>query len=70
MSSDFAQPFVLYTSLWSMCSTQTRLTLAVRGEAGKGARPIVVEQRDIDIFAKLEQLDEDFMLRVNPKGQV
>ena len=48
----------------------TRFTLAVRGDAAPGCEPVHVNEHEVDIFDKMEQVDEHFLLEVNPKGQV
>jgi hypothetical protein len=69
MSNDPAH-FDLWTNTYSLCSTMIRYTIAVRGDPEPGSVPITVEEHELDIVEKMEQLDEHFLLGVNAKGQV
>ncbi|KPI36525.1 uncharacterized protein AB675_4437 [Cyphellophora attinorum] len=60
----------LYYHPYSICSLQVLYTLAIAAaytDAGKGVPEI--EQHFVDIF-KDDQLEETFLTRINPKGQV
>jgi len=46
-----------------------RYTLAIRGAPHSPAAAMTVDEQMVDIFHEA-QLDEDFLLNVNPKGQV
>jgi hypothetical protein len=46
-----------------------RYTLAIRGTANRASEEMVLEEREVNIFAA-EQLKEPFLCDVNPKGQV
>lgn len=59
----------LYYHPFSVRSAMVRYTIALRGHVGAGAVPIIVKEREVDIF-EMEQLEEWFMFEVNPKGQV
>ena len=48
----------------------TRFTLAVRGDAAPGCESVHVNEHEVDIIYKMEQVDEHFLLEVNPRGQV
>jgi hypothetical protein len=68
-SNDQNTPYVLYHNTYSICSLMVRYTLAVRGTPHSPAAAITVDEQMVDIFHEA-QLDEDFLLNVNPKGQV
>jgi len=61
--------YTLYHNYYSICSIMIRYLLAVRGEPLDAASTMVVEEKAIDIFNE-EQLAEDYLLHVNPRGQV
>jgi hypothetical protein len=48
----------------------TRYAIAVAGEPKPGVIPVVVRETEIDIVVDMTNLVEDFLLGVNPKGQV
>jgi hypothetical protein len=60
----------LYRCVWSLCSTMTRYAFAVRQSPKPGADDIVLTEHEVDIVDKLHQLDEKYLLEINPKGQV
>jgi hypothetical protein len=62
-------PYVLYHNIWSICSTMVRYTLAVRGAPSNSAEAMVIQEQEVDIYNNA-QLEEHFLLQVNPKGQV
>jgi hypothetical protein len=64
------QDFDLYVCKYSLCSLMTRYTIAVAGELKPGGFPVVVNEHEIDIVFDMNNLDEDFLVGVNPKGQV
>jgi hypothetical protein len=68
-SNDQNTPYVLYHNTYSICSLMVRYTLAVRGTPHSPAAAMTVDEQMVDIFHEA-QLDEDFLLNVNPKGQV
>src|SRR5256885_3422319 len=63
------KPYVLYHNLYSICSIMVRYTLAVKGAPQKPAAAMVVKEQEVDIFHGA-QLDEQFLLEINPRGQV
>jgi hypothetical protein len=68
-SNDQNTPYILYHNTYSMCSLMVRYTLAVRGAPHSPAAAMTVDEQMLDIFHEA-QFDEDFLLNVNPKGQV
>lgn len=70
MASGRTDHLVLYTNHYSLCSIMTRFTIALRGKVGPNSVPITVEEREVDIIHRMEQMEEQFMLEVNSKGQV
>jgi hypothetical protein len=46
----------------------TRYGIAVAGKPV--GVPVAAKEHEIDIFVNKTNLDEDFLVRVNPKGQV
>ena len=46
-----------------------RYTLSERGARREGSLPLSIELKDVQIF-KGEQLTEEYLCDVNPKGQV
>jgi hypothetical protein len=60
----------LYQNDYSLCSLMTRYTFAVRQNPKRGADDVVLRQHNVDIFFNLEQLNEKFLVEINPKGQV
>jgi hypothetical protein len=62
-------PYILFWNPFSICSLMVRYTLAIRGTANRASEEMVLEEREVNIFAA-EQLKEPFLCDVNPKGQV
>ena len=62
-------PYTLYHHPYSICSLMVRYTLAVKGAPHSPAEMMVVKEQEVDIF-KGAQLDEHFLLEINPQGQV
>lgn len=58
----------LYFHPFSVRSAMVRFAIALRGDVDPGLTPIAITERAVDIF-EMEQLEEWFMLEVNPKGQ-
>jgi hypothetical protein len=48
----------------------TRYTIAVAGKPKPEGIPVVVKVHEIDIVDDMTNLDEEFLVGVNPKGQV
>jgi hypothetical protein len=65
---DTEQNFDLYVCKYSLCSLMTRYAIAVAGKPG--GVPVIAKEHEIDIFVNMNNLDEDFLVGVNPKGQV
>ena len=61
--------YILYHNFYSVCSIMVRYTLALRGPAEDDASAVLVEEKEVDIFHE-EQLTEQFLSEINPKGQV
>jgi hypothetical protein len=62
--------FDLYYHPYSICSLQVLYTFAIaRAYTNAGEDKLEIEEHFVDIF-KDDQLDETFLTRVNPKGQV
>jgi hypothetical protein len=65
-----ASEYTLYHNPFSICSIMMRYLIAVRGEPVDAASSMgVIKENMIDIFNE-EQLREDYLLHVNPRGQV
>lgn len=62
-------PYTLYHHRYSICSIMVRLTLAMRGTP-KDGQGVHIEESEVDIIEKREQLSEKFLCEINPKGQV
>lgn len=69
LKMDSPQAYTLYFNKWSICSQMILLTLAFKGEPKDDSASMTVEQKHIDIMSS-EQLEEAFLTKVNPKGQV
>ena len=67
-SNDQNTPYVLYHNTYSICSPMVRYTLAVRGAPHNPAAAMTVDEQMVVIFHGA-QLDEDFLLSVNPKSE-
>lgn len=63
------QTYTLYHNKYSVCSIMVRYTLALRGTPKDPSSPILIEEKDVDIFHQ-EQLSEHYLCEINPKGQV
>jgi hypothetical protein len=62
--------YTLYYHPYSICSLQVLYTLAIAAANSSEGDPLLeVERRIVDIFNDA-QLEETFLTRVNPKGQV
>lgn len=59
----------LYFHPYSICSLMVRYTLALRGKPKVASPDIVLDLHEVDIFHGA-QLEEHFLLNVNPMGQV
>jgi hypothetical protein len=64
------ESYTLYYNTWSICSQMVRLTLAFRGQPKDGESEMIVEEKAIDIYHTFAQLDESFLIEINPKGKV
>ena len=62
-------PYILYHNYYSICSIMMRYLMKVRGEPANAASRMDVKEELIDIFNE-EQLSEEYLLKVNPNGQV
>jgi hypothetical protein len=69
MAYDRTDHVMLYTNTYSLRSLMTRFTIALRGKAAATSIPVIVEEREVNIY-EMEQMNETFMLEVNAKGQV
>lgn len=69
VNMEYPESYTLYFNKWSICSQMVQLTLAFRGEPKGDESTMIVEQKEIDIL-KSEQLEEAYLLEINPKGQV
>ncbi|KAK5995683.1 hypothetical protein PT974_04100 [Cladobotryum mycophilum] len=54
----------------SICSIMVRYCVAIRGNPKENSPEITFVEKHVDIIAAKDQLSEDFLLNVNPKGQV
>jgi hypothetical protein len=61
--------YTLYHHPYSICSIMVRYTLALRGSPKDPSSQINVTEKVVDIFHEA-QLEEDFLLNINAKGQV
>jgi len=61
--------YTLYHHPFSVCSLMVRYTLAIAGPTNQYTTSMDVVEKEIDIYNS-GQLDEHFLTRVNPKGQV
>lgn len=61
--------YTLYHHPYSICSIMVRYTLALRGPSKDPSSKIDVTEKVVDIFNSA-QLEEDFLVNINPKGQV
>jgi glutathione S-transferase len=68
MSDTDPNHYTVYYNPFSICSIFVRSTLAFSKTPASGT-PITVTESLVDIY-KDEQLHEDFLLTINPKGQV
>lgn len=64
-----ATDYTIYHNYYSICSIQSRYVLKVRGKAANAGSEMLVQEQEVDIFNE-EQLSEDYLIRINPKGQV
>jgi hypothetical protein len=65
--TDEIRPYTLYYNDYSICSLMVRFTLACCQPSGNNAP--VIEEKKIDIHQG-EQLAENYLCTVNPKGTV
>lgn len=63
-------PYTLYYSPISLCSYMLRYALAIRGLPKDGAEEIAIEEKEVDIHFKMEQMSEFYLTKINPKGKV
>ncbi|KAF2174139.1 hypothetical protein M409DRAFT_16409 [Zasmidium cellare ATCC 36951] len=63
-------PVTVYYSPVSLASYMLQYTLAIRGAPTNPEDEITIEEKEVDIHFKLEQLSEFYLLNVNPKGKV
>jgi hypothetical protein len=63
------ETFTLYHHKFSICSIMVRYTIAIRGPPKDESSSILIEEQEHDIFHE-EQLTEQFLCGINPKGQV
>jgi glutathione S-transferase len=61
--------YTLYHNPFSICSIFVRYTLAMAGESRDADSMLHVHENMVDL-AKQEQLAEDYLTKINPKGQV
>lgn len=61
--------YVLHYDIYSICSSMVRLTFELRGVPRSQDDEMILEERWVDITVG-KQLEEDFLVNVNPKGQV
>lgn len=66
---DDANTYVLYHHIYSVRSLMVRYAFAIAGEVDPVSSGIKIREESIDIFHD-EQLNEHFLLDINPKGQV
>lgn len=59
----------LYHNTYSVCSLMVRYTLALRGPPKDASSAIEVHEQEVDVYHE-EQLSEQFLCEINPKGQV
>ena len=59
----------IYYHRYSICSLMVRYMLALRGHPKPSSSDILVDLHEVDIFHGA-QLEEHFLLDINPKGQV
>ncbi|KAF3767945.1 hypothetical protein M406DRAFT_355772 [Cryphonectria parasitica EP155] len=70
-STDYSAPFTLYYGYYSVFSTMVRLTFALRGAPRPDRPEMTLHKQPISISpAEPEQLSEEYMTKINPKGQV
>ena len=61
--------YVLYYYSFSLYSIMVRYAIALRREPNTLEPAMVIEQREV-LLIEDQQLDQDFLLKVNPRGQV
>ncbi|OQV10801.1 Glutathione S-transferase, domain-containing protein [Cladophialophora immunda] len=63
------EPYTLYYASHSICSIMVRVTFALRGppKHGKGLQ---IQEQEVDIGDKAEQIEESFLCDINPEGYV
>ncbi|OAP54847.1 hypothetical protein AYL99_11295 [Fonsecaea erecta] len=62
-------PYTLYHNYYSICSIMMRYLMRIRGDPASPAVKMDVTEHNVDIFSE-EQFSEDYLLKVNPNGQV
>ena len=67
--SDQRGHYVLHYDIYSICSSMVRFTNQFRGPSQSPASAMSIEEKLVDIH-RMDQLEEKFLLEVNPKGQV
>jgi len=61
--------YILYHNYYSICSIMMRYLMRIRGDPANSAVKMNVMEKNIDIFNE-EQFSEEYLLKVNPNGQV
>lgn len=61
---------ILYHNVYSLNSIMARHCYAARGPAKDAESEMRVQEQAMDIFIKLDQLDEDYLCNLNPLGEV
>ena len=64
-----AAKYILYHHPYSICSLMVRYTQAVAGHPRDSSSAMKLDEQVVEIM-KGAQLEEDFLVKVNPKGQV
>ncbi|KAH8887055.1 hypothetical protein GQ53DRAFT_331629 [Thozetella sp. PMI_491] len=62
--------YTLYFYPYSIVSIMARYAIALRGPPKEGLSDLSINEQAVDIVVNLEQLSEDYLCNVNPKGQV
>ena len=61
--------YTLLHNPFSICSLMVRYAIAVRGEPKDESSAMSITEQVVDLFHS-EQLKEEYLCEVNPKGQV
>jgi hypothetical protein len=59
----------LYHFQWSLFSLMARYTIALCGDPAEGVEPLIFDKKVVDLHRD-ENLSEEYLLNVNPNGQV